>query len=423
MISKAFTVLKEHYKLGVVFSLAKATVYFTPLLLADVLTKTDFGILEYALAGLGMIVNTIINIGVPGAYPYFILKQKKLELANAFKLHPIILIIPFLINQILFYGFNFNINYYMAFNMSFIIANQVFYSTQLKSHERSVLAVIIDSGIYILLLVYYLLLKLSGLTANIDSLNITIQLYSFYYVLYGILVFYKVDKNELFEKYKNILRYSIHLLLSTFLIFLITTSGRILVELFFDFETVGIYAFYFRLAAVVVMIHQIVNIAYFKKIYTLDPKILDKYYFLFFILIFFLSIFTYIALPLIASHISNFFVGTYTENKQVYFLLSVQMVMWIATALNSSIIDRENLTSKNNPKFLILIVFSAIVLFFIKNRMSLQLLTFIHLTVIFLASLIQYHSLYRAKIYFKKSFLTLLIVYTLSTYYFINVLK
>ena len=72
--------IKKHSLFASVFALAKATVYFVPLLLADVLSRTDFGILEYALAGLGMIVNTVINLGVPGAYPYFILREKRLEL-------------------------------------------------------------------------------------------------------------------------------------------------------------------------------------------------------------------------------------------------------------------------------------------------------------------------------------------------------
>ena len=99
--------IKKHSFFVLVFTLAKATVYFVPLLIADVLSGTHFGILEYALAGLGMIVNTVINLGVPGAYPYFILREKRLELQPSFKLHVLVLLIPFVINQILFFFFEF----------------------------------------------------------------------------------------------------------------------------------------------------------------------------------------------------------------------------------------------------------------------------------------------------------------------------
>ena len=190
--------IKKHSFFVLVFTLAKATVYFVPLLIADVLSGTHFGILEYALAGLGMIVNTVINLGVPGAYPYFILREKRLELQPSFKLHVLVLLIPFVINQILFFFFELNINFYLAFNVSYIIANQVFYSTQLKSHEKSIVAVILDSGLYIVLLVYYIF-SLFGLVAiSINAINVFIILYAMGYVFYSIYNFPSLhDKQDI----------------------------------------------------------------------------------------------------------------------------------------------------------------------------------------------------------------------------------
>ena len=412
--------IKKHSFFVLVFTIAKATVYFVPLLLADVLSRTDFGILEYALAGLGMIVNTVINLGVPGAYPYFILREKRLELQPSFKLHVLVLLIPFVINQILFFFFELNINFYLAFNVSYIIANQVLYSTQLKSHEKSILAVILDSGVYIVLLGYYILSLLGLVEISIKAINIFIALYCLVYVFYSIYKFFKHKTQISFTKYKTILKFSVHLLISTFLIFLITTSGRILVEYFFDFETVGIYAFYFRLAAAVVMIYQVINIIFFKKIYTLDPLILDKYYHLFFVFIYVLSIIIFFVAPYFVGYVSNYFNATYLENKSVYFLLSAQMVLWIASALNSSIIDRESLAPKNNIKFLGLIFIVSITLYYLKDQLDLQMLVLLHYTVISLACLIQYFILYKKNIKFKKSIISIVTMYLITMgYYFI----
>lgn len=414
------SLLKKHAVFGFVFSVAKATVYFVPLLLADVLSKSDFGVLEYALAGLGMVVNTIINLGVPGAYPYFVLRQKQLDLQPSFKLHAIVLLIPFAINQILFFFLQLDVNFYLAFNVSYIIANQVFYSTQLKSHEKSIIAVILDSGIYILLLLYYILSLLGVVEISIKAVNIFVTLYGFIYVFYGVYNFLKHKTQISFTKYKTILKFSVHLLLSTFLIFLITTSGRILVEYFFDFEMVGVYAYYFRLAAVVVMIYQIISITYFKKIYTLNPLILDKYYHLFFVFIYVLAIIIFFVAPYFVGYMSNFFNETYIENKSIYFLLSAQMVMWIASALNSSIIDRENLAPKNNIKFLGLLFIASVILYYLKDQLDLQTLVLMHFTVICLACLIQYYSLYQKKIKFKKSIISIVVIYLITIcYYFI----
>jgi O-antigen/teichoic acid export membrane protein len=414
------TLFKKYAIFGIVFTIAKATVYFVPLLLADVLSSEDFGILEYALAGLGMVVNTLINLGVPGAYPYFLLREKKEYLKPAFKLHAIILLIPFIINQVLYFGFNLNINFYLAFNISFIIANQVFYSTQLKSYEKSTYAVILDSGIYLILLLFFVLSKLGYVNLSIDSITLFVFIYSLIYAGYGIYNYFKFRKDIVLNHYKEIIRFSVHLLIATFLIFLITTSGRILVEFFFDFKTVGVYAFYFRLAAIVVMIHQVINIAFFKKIYTFEPKVLDKYYYLFFIFIFVISILVFYVSPYIVSHFSTYFNETYSNNKAVYFLLSAQMVMWIASALNSNIIDRENLAKRNNIKFLILVIISTLGIYLLKDTLTLSLLTYCHFTTIFLACLIQYYSLYKKRINFTKSTIVLTLIYLVSSsFYFL----
>lgn len=412
--------IKKHAAFGAVFTVAKALVYFTPLLLADVLTTSDFGVLEYALAGLGVIVNTLINLGVPGAYPYYIIREKKDNLKSGFNLHPLILLIPFIINQLAFWFFHLDINFYLAFNISYIIANQIFYSTQLKSHEKSSFAVILDSGIYIILFLFFIGYKTGLFEPSITTINRFVLTYALIYVIFGIARFIKSKKQDITANYKTILKFSIHLLVSTFLIFLITTSGRILVEFFFGFEEVGIYAFYFRLAAIVVMIHQIINIAFFKKIYTFSPLVLDQHFYKFFILISILSIVIYFISPFVVSHLSDFFNDTFETYKSIYFLLSAQMIMWIASALNSNIIDRENSAKINNVFFFILITVVCLILYVFKDKFSFPQLIYVHFTSIYLACMIQYYTLRRRNIYFSKSALTLTVIFILeSGYYFL----
>ncbi|WP_157358374.1 oligosaccharide flippase family protein [Winogradskyella sp. J14-2] len=413
--------IKKHAMFGVIFTSAKALVYFVPLLLADVLTTSDFGILEYALAGLGMVTNALFNLGVPGAYPYFIIRKEQSEVKHGFSLHPIILLIPFLINQIAYFVLDLDLSFYLAFNISYIISNQVFYSTQLKSHEKSSFAVILDSGLYIVLFLLFIAYKVGLTDTDINTINTFILCYSFIYIFIAIYSFLRNKRKNLVTAYKTILRFSIHLLISTFLIFLITTSGRILVEYFFGFEEVGVYAFYFRLAAIVVMIHQVINIAFFKKIYTANPLVLDKYFSIFFVLISILSIIIYLVSPYIVRHLSDFFNNTYERFNDIYFILSAQMVMWIASALNSNIIDRENLAKKNNVFFFLLILLVLVLIYLFRYKMTFSDLIYIHFSSIYIACMIQFFSLSRKRIFFKKTgaILTLIFIFQ-SSYYFIN---
>lgn len=415
--------IKKHALFGVVFSLAKATVYLAPLIVAEILTKEDFGILEYALAGLGMVINALIDLGVPSAYPYFKLKNSKVEVDNVFKFHYVWLLAFFIISQVCYYTFNFSLSYFIALNVAFVVSNQVYISTQLKTKEKISTAVLFDSGVYIVVLLFAILSYLKIITPSISIISVLIQCYALLYVFNAIYQLFNIDFKQLFKNYFIVLKYSIHVLVGGLLIYFITVSGRILIEFFLkDYELVGIYAYYFRLSAVVVMIHQVINIMYFKKMYQLNPKILDHYFSICFVGLYIISIAAFLVTPLILPYFSGFYETTISDYKNVYFLLCTQMVFWIATALFSNIIDRERLANKNNRLFLILLILFIGTLWVLKSNLSIEIFTLIHMIVIFLASLIQIYSLRKKQIFFKKSFVTLIGINALSIIVFLFIL-
>lgn len=415
--------MKKNLKFILSFFTAKGTVFIAPILLADILSERDFGVLEYALAGIGMLLNAIINLGVTGAYPYFIIKKKKKSIKEGFRLHPIWLALIFLINQFLYFGFSFYaLEFFMAINVSYIIANQQFYSVQFKSHGNIFKAVFLDAGIYILLLFFVVCYyaKLMGL--SILSFSYGILAYSISFVIYAFYNIFQSEKENIFGHYKKILSFSSHLLISTSFLFFLSVSGRILTKYLFGYEATGVYGFYFRLAAIVVMIHQIISIRFFKDIYTLKPQKLDAYFSYFYVFIFVTSILIYALTPHILPYFSSFFKETYYEYKLLFFVLFYQMIMWIGTALNSNIVDREGLAKKNNLYFLLLFLFSVIFLFFFKNKFTIFSLTFFIYTVFFIANLTQHYTLKTKGIFFKKSFYVLFSIYFISciTIYIMN---
>jgi len=414
-MSSIFQFLKGKIWFFLSFIISKGVVFLAPLLVAELLSKKDFGILEYALAGLGMVLNTIVNAGVPAAYPYFKLKDSQSKLNNAFSLHYIWLLLFFIGIQVAYVLFNFPIHYYIALNVAYILSNQIYISTQLKTNEKISYAVFIDSGVYIMLLSFYILSYLGLVNAEIAILSHIITGYALVYTAYAISKVIKLNTHKIFHNYGKVLSYSIHVLVSGLLIYFITVSGRILIEFFLhDFELVGIYAYYFRISAVVVMIYQIINIAFFKQMYLIDPKTLDKYFSMCFLVLYAISIIVFVSTPYFVPYFSEFFASTIQTYKGVYFLLSTQMIFWIATALLSNIIDREKLASKNNPYFVILLIVFIASLYIFKSKLTLEIFTLIHLMVILCAALIQIYTLRKKKIYFKKSVLSLLIISLVS---------
>lgn len=406
------------------FSLAKGIVFLAPILLADILSERDFGVLEYALAGVGMLLNAVLDLGVSGAYPYFILRQQRSDIKNGFNLHPLWLLLAFLSNQFLYFGLHlYEIEMYMAINISYIIANQVFYSTQLKSHEKPIKAVFLDAGVYIVLLFFIVGYGLKIIEPSIQNINKGVSTYALLYAVYAIYNYLKNNKETLFSKYAEILQFSIHLLISSFFLFSLTVAGRILSKEFFGFEATALYGFYYRISAVVVMIYQVISIRYFKEIYTLKPTTLDAKFSLFYVFIFVLSILIFVIAPFILPYFSNFFATTYQANKALWFIIFSQMTMWIATALHSNIVDREGLAKKNNILFLALFLATLLVLFFTKEKLSLLSLTFLLHTVFFVTNILQIATLYTKKIIFKKVVISLSLIYVSSiviTYFLIE---
>lgn len=414
---------KKNLIFSIVFTLSKSTVYLAPLIVAEILSKEDFGILEYALAGLGMVINTLINLGVPSAYPYFKLKNNNIAVDNVFNFHYIWLLGFFIISQVCYYTFNFDLSYFIALNVAFVISNQLYISTQLKTKEKISIAVLFDSGVYVVILLFVVLSYLKIVTPSIQVISNLVQCYAILYVFYAIYQFLKIDFKEFFNNYHSVLAYSFPVLIGSLLIYFLTVSGRILIEFFLnDYELVGIYAFYFRLSAVIVMVHQVINIVFFKKMYQLNPKVLDHYFSICFGGLYIISISAFLIVPNILPYFSEFYETTKNAYKGVYFLLCSQMVFWIATALFSNIIDREKLANKNNKLFVILLITFLFILWMLKSSLSIELFTLIHMIVVFLASLIQIYSLTKKQIFFKKSFLTLTGINLLSLITFLFIL-
>jgi len=407
--------LKKNIIFFIIFSFAKGIVFLVPLFLADLLTKNDFGILEYALAGVGMLLNAMVNFGVPGAYPYFILKKKNTQIKEGFFLHPLWLSFYFILNQIIYFTTDFyDIAIYMAINISFIVANQLFYSIQLKSNEKIHSAVFLDAGLYVLLGLFVLGFFLDLLILSIKNISLGIFIYGLLYIVVALVNFIKVKKDEIFSKYKKIVRFSIHLLISSIFLFLLTVSGRVLAKNFFGYEEAGIYGFYYRLAAITVMIYQVASIRYFKELYTINLKKLDNYFSLFFIFIFTFSLTVYLISPYVVPYFSQYYVDTIKENNILFFIIFSQMTMWIGTALNSSIIDREGLAKKSNIYFFGLFILSILIIFILKPLITLELMSFGIYSLFFITNMVQYFTLYKKKIIFKRSSLILICIYSIS---------
>jgi O-antigen/teichoic acid export membrane protein len=396
--------IKKYFLFILLFGILKLSTFLAPLLLSNlVVDRVDYGLIEYSLS-LGMVLVTFLNLGLSGAYPYFNIKLKKEGFKSIFYAHSFFIILFVILGAVLELLNILQLKYFLSLLIGGIVALQMLYSSILKSNEVIKVAIVVDAGLYLVLNVFNILLW-CGFSFSIPLL---ITLLLSYIVILMAIYIRKFLKNPKFisENYVTAIKFGLPLILSGFLIIGLTGIARIIIEYFLGLEEVAIYSFYFRIAGVVVMIHQIINIAFFKKIYEAEPKILDKYFSAFIIAITLISSFLWWVVPIFTINYFELLQETYSSNKLLYFILSIQMTYWIGLALNENIVYRENLASKLNKGLSVVILLMIAALFLIDYYTALTLtgIVIINIIAIFIAIEFQFFYLKKERdIHFPKT--------------------
>lgn len=401
----------------IVFLISKSAVFITPLVLSNYLNLSTYGSLEYGIS-IGNIMAVVFGMGLTSSYPYFILKKKKIKYFSSFLLFALTFyfLASSLLSAVMLFSKDIQAPIFWAIIMSFIIASQALFSSIFKTHNKSVIAVLIDGGFYVFLMLT------SGVIifVNVDGFEYLYYCLLVYFFLFtGIMImlfknkieFSKTSLQNLFE----ILKYSLPLIVTSFLIMLLTNSGRLLVEEYFSSKDLAHYSFYFRIASGVVLFYQFASIVYFKQLFTANAIELDNYISIFFVLITIISIVSYFVVPILFYDYFKLLKGI-SEYREIYFLMVVLVVYWIALALNEPLIIREGLAAKINwyISFFLLVAACIIFLIFKNSKLSLEVIVKCHFILLFLTVEVQFFLLRKHGIILNKSRLFLLSLFILT---------
>lgn len=410
---------------SILFSLVKLSSFIAALWLSNLVSITNFGLFEYALS-FGIIAAVPLNVGLQGAYPFFNIRAKEAGFKSLFYFHVlwvIALVVIVLIVDLVFFQ-QLATKIHLAVLIACIIAMQNLYSTILKSHEILLPAILLDGGLFIAINCFNACLYFGVNEFSIHTFQGLLLVYVIF--LYGIYVhrFWSLKKDFSLNNYRKALHFGKHLVCSAFLIIFLTGGARILIEYYLGFEQVAYYGFYFRFAMLTVMIHQIINIVFFKKMYQADPQVLDRYFSFFVMIILGLSVFLWWLIPVLFSSTFNLLATTIENYKGLYYILSFQVVFWIVLALNENIIYREELSAQMNKGFALLLSLMLVSIYacYIQECLDVFTLTMINMIAIFFACEWQFFIMkrYKAISFFKTRLLNLFaLTLFFSTYFFI----
>jgi O-antigen/teichoic acid export membrane protein len=328
------------------FALAKSSMFFAPILLAQSIGVHDYGSFEYALA-IASVCSMLLGLGLAGSIPYFLLHRKKVQYALVFRFHLLIMGVLQIAGSIAYAFGVLPLNHYLPLTIVTVLVVQTLDATVHKVHGRLVISSFYDSGMYILLFVVVVIARLAGIPPSLPQLALILSMY--------VLALVSVHLQPLIRgwswrydprRYFKALKFGLPLIGATALMGLLASSGRILSARFLDMESVGEYSFFFRLAGAVLVLHQLVTTVFFRELYTADRDHLDGYLAVILVCILACSLTGYLILPFLLAPFFGILRNLQVTGMPLYYLLCFHVVLWIAMALAELLTTREALASR-----------------------------------------------------------------------------
>lgn len=370
--------LKKIEKNLVFFALSKGVAFLAPIFFLKFVSLEDYGIVEFSYA-FGSVTAVIASLGLAGAYPYFILKQGEQDKKQAFLFYGIPVLILSVVACLLRWCGLLSEQVSMILLFTLIFALQRVYSSILKSEGKGYLGVLVDGGYYFILTAVILIVGTLHLTNAVLWLEGMMQAYLLCLGVFYLWQFKRIRTKSVSaivrEDCGEILRFSSHMIISGIVIYWLTSSARIYIKYFLGYEQVGIYSLYYRFAGIAVIIYLFLYIAFFQKLYMAESRKMDIYYLAIMALVFCGCVICFLFAPLLSRF---FFDGANVENSKLFLLLIFQMPLWIGISLCEGVVSRENMVRQMNIRIGALVLIFPIVLFLIRNYLSLELFALVN---------------------------------------------
>lgn len=398
--------------LFVVYGLLKSVVYFAPLLLNNILDDVVlFGQFEYAL-NIGQTCASFLALGLPSAYAFYVFKNKEIHLKPLF--HNIFVALSLLLILIAFIPGVIDSIYFNSLVIGIVLANQLFITTFYKLLGQNIRSVVIDCGIYILLLVLTFLLYFHIIPFSFRYWNFLLLLYAVFlnlkYHLHGLGV--SKMRSISSKDWKKVISYGALIVVTLFLTSLLNTSTRIYIEHFNGFLDVGMYSFYIRVASAIIIFHRVIVILLFRRIYTDAHTRLDRYFAAILITALCACFLMFWLVPRLLSGIS-FFDGSYANHRGLFLFSLFQAVSWATVALLELIIYRENLLKRYAFALggCLLAMFTCLLLCAHFFQLTVELLLWINVLFILMIAFCQLFLLKNARYRYCNTFIVQLIIF------------
>ena len=256
------------------FLLSKGIAAVGPLLLAALLPATVYGGIELALS-LGAWLSFLLGLAVSTALPQMTLRRNPIYATDVLALVGVAHGVLFTGTAVIALGLGTAPIIPLIAAMSFVVTAQSYLSIHFQTTSKRDAAAW-TSSLSILTATLFGLLVWGIGAASLDSLALSLTLTAGVMTIAAGQIFATVRHPGLVDRLAQALRIARQFLIFGLVTTWIASSGRLILGWLFALETVAIYSFDFRLASLVLIMHQLLSIGAFASLYSMRTRQFDR---------------------------------------------------------------------------------------------------------------------------------------------------
>lgn len=324
------------------FGLARGGLFVAPIILANLLTPSAYGRLEFAQA-LATIGATVLALGTSGVVPLVLIRKIDTASWNSVLVHHLVVATLLILCALLGLFAEWPPIVWLAALVTTGLMFQVLWSATLKSQGHAEASLLLDTGVWGLMAIAVITSYMLT-TPPVNRWSWAIAALSGYITALAVYTSWRLmrsDSHTNILTYTSTLRTGMPLMASTLLTLLATTSGRLGLGLLSTPEMMADYAILFRATALPIVAHQIIIIARFRQVFEQHTTELEKRLPIMIGLVTGSVILFWLLSGFIDVLLGPAFIKAFSQYRVEGLLILSQCILWSAIALNDLVNARS----------------------------------------------------------------------------------
>ena len=403
------------------FGLARGALFISPILLANLLPSRVYGTVEWAHAAASLGA-TLAALGVSAALPLVVLKKIQKGTMTGIFAHHILVVLVCIALMCVALLLDGGEAILISALLAAAIALQSLWSIYLKTHGKGEASLLLDAGLFALMAIAAAMTYYFHIIDSFFWVLWVVAGYVFCLFCVTVIAFFnRLRKGEEIA-YQTILILGFPLMIASLVAIMAATSGRLLIGYLGGVLLTADYAVLARAAALPIVAHQVVLVAKFRYLYTLQDKEMERVVIFILTMVVISVVGLWIASPVLGWMLGPAFVKAFHSYPLPALRILSQSILWSGISLNDTVNTRQQLMGKVLPWCIAFLLISIPVAMISIQYIGLSLEHFVYIHGLFmlLFYLTQVFAMYKAGISLMRawsvavcSYLTLITLMTL----------